>query len=150
MSIVAEKKEKRYVSDNAQLMAEWNWEKNASLDPAQLTLGSSKKVWWKCEKRHEWQASISSRNRGNGCPYCVGRFATKGENDLQTVNPILASEWNYVKNIGLTPADVLPNSNKKVWWKCRNGHEWQAIISNRNKRDDGCPACAKQKRKSSK
>ena len=27
LSIVAEKKEKRYVSDNAQLMAEWNWEK---------------------------------------------------------------------------------------------------------------------------
>ena len=28
LSIVAEKKEKRYVSDNAQLMAEWDWEKN--------------------------------------------------------------------------------------------------------------------------
>jgi hypothetical protein len=27
VSVLAETKEKRYVSDNAQLMAEWNWDK---------------------------------------------------------------------------------------------------------------------------
>ena len=49
---MAEKKEKRYVSDNAQLMAEWNWEKNndLDLDPETLTFGSNKKVWWTCKK----------------------------------------------------------------------------------------------------
>ena len=43
VSIMAEKKEKRYVSDNAQLMAEWNWEKNndLDLDPETLTFGSN-------------------------------------------------------------------------------------------------------------
>jgi hypothetical protein len=30
-------------------------------------------------------------------------------------NPILAKEWNYDKNKELTPMDVLPNSEKKVW-----------------------------------
>ena len=55
-------------------------------------------------------------------------------------------EWNYEKNNGLTPADVSPGSNKKVWWKCREGHEWQAMIHNRN-RGRGCPICAKEKRK---
>lgn len=135
---------------NPVLAAEWNYEKNDSLAPSDVLPNSSKSVWWKCSKGHEWQAIVSSRNKGKGCPYCSGRFAINGENDLQTVNPILASEWNYAKNEGLTPADVLPNSNKKVWWKCRNGHEWQAIIANRNKRGDGCPECAKQKRKSSK
>ena len=42
---MAEKKEKRYVSDNAQLMAEWDWEKNNELnfDPRTLTLGNNKK-----------------------------------------------------------------------------------------------------------
>ena len=47
---MAEKKEKRYVSDNAQLMAEWNWEKNNALglEPNKLTCGSGMKVWWKC------------------------------------------------------------------------------------------------------
>ena len=33
VSIMAEKQEKRYVSDNAQLMAEWYWDKNAYAYP---------------------------------------------------------------------------------------------------------------------
>ena len=69
---MAEKKEKQYVSDNAQLMAEWNWDRNADFDPLRLTFGSNKKVWWKCSKGHEWQAIIANRNEGRGCPYCSG------------------------------------------------------------------------------
>ena len=137
--------EKKYVIDNPKLMAEWNYEKNVDLDPSKFTLGTDKKVWWKCQKGHEWQAVVSSRNKGSGCPYCSGYCAIKGENDLQTVNPNLAKEWNYDKNNRLTPVDVLPNSNKKVWWKCQNGHEWQASIDNRNKRSSGCPYCAGKK-----
>ena len=69
---MAEKKEKQYVSDNAQLMAEWDWEKNNELNfnPDELTLGSHKKAWWKCKAGHEWQATIASRNSGRGCPIC--------------------------------------------------------------------------------
>ena len=40
---MAEKKEKQYVSDNAQLMTEWNWERNIDIEPSQVTLGSGKK-----------------------------------------------------------------------------------------------------------
>jgi len=143
---MAEKKEKRYVSDNAQLMAEWNMEKNNELKlfPETLTLGSNKKAWWKCSKGHEWQALICSRNDGRGCPYCSGRYIVKGENDLQTVNPTLAQEWNYEKNNGLTPVDVMSNSHKKVWWKCQKGHEWQAWIADRNN-GHGCPVCSSER-----
>ena len=135
--------EKKYVIDNAELMAEWNWEKNIEFDfdPKLLTVGSGKKVWWKCSKGHEWQATIDRRSQGKGCPYCSGRNAIKGKNDLQTVNPALAKEWNYDKNNGLTPTDVLPSSNKKVWWKCDKGHEWQAMIRSRND-GRGCPYCS--------
>ena len=138
--------EKKYLIDNAELMAEWNWEKNNELgfDPKVLTLGSNKKVWWKCSKAHEWQARIADRRNGNGCPYCSGRYAIKGENDLQTVNPTLAKEWNYEKNNELTPVEVTPYSSKKVWWKCNKGHEWQATINHRNN-GSGCPYCAGQK-----
>ena len=135
--------EKKYVIDNAELMAEWNWEKNDKLgfDPKTLTLGSDKKIWWKCSKGHEWQATIGSRNRGSGCPYCSGRKVFEGYNDLQTVDPTLAKEWNYEKNNGLTPTNVTPSSNKKVWWKCSKGHEWQATINSRND-GCGCPVCS--------
>lgn len=135
---------KNYIADNAQLMAEWNWEKNTEFDPNQITHGSHKKVWWKCCNDHEWQATIHDRNNGRGCPYCSGKRVLKGYNDLQTLNPNLAKEWNYEKNADLTPDDVTPGSNKKVWWKCNKGHEWQATINIRN-RVSGCPYCAGQK-----
>ena len=141
---MAEKKEKQYVSDNARLMAEWNWERNTDLDPSKLTLGSGRKAWWRCSKGHEWQATIDSRNHGDGCPYCSRRNTIVGETDLQTVNPSLANEWNYEKNNELMPVDVMPNSGKKVWWRCQKGHEWQAVISSRNS-GNGCPYCAGQK-----
>ena len=129
---------------NPSLANEWNYEKNNGLTPADVMPNSDKKVWWKCSKRHEWQATIGSRNRGIGCPYCSGKKALPGHNDLQSVNPALAKEWNYEKNNGLTPADVMPNSDKKVWWICIKGHEWQAIIGNRH-RGNGCPICRKNK-----
>ena len=64
-------KPKRYESDNAQLISEWNWEKNTDFNPSQLTLGSNKKVWWKCNKEHEWQAIISDRYRRTDVKNCI-------------------------------------------------------------------------------
>ena len=79
--------EKHYISENAQLMAEWNWERNADVSPSRLTLGSGQKVWWKCSKGHEWQAVIANRNNGRGCPYCAGQRPIIGVNDLGTLYP---------------------------------------------------------------
>ncbi len=139
---MSEKKEKKYIIDNPVLMAEWNWEKNndLGLNPNELTLGSGKKVWWICTKGHEWQATIDTRNKGTGCPYCSGRYAIKGENDLQTINPTLAKEWHYEKNGNLRPENFTANSGKKVWWICDKGHEWQTRIIHRNN-GGGCPFC---------
>lgn len=141
---MAENKETKYVSDNPKLMSEWNYDKNTHLDPTKLTLGSGRKVWWKCSKGHEWEDSITHRNSGRACPYCSGHRVLKGYNDLQTVNSKLVSEWNYEKNGDLKPTDVTAGSDKKVWWKCSKGHEWQAAIGGRN-RGNGCPVCVGQK-----
>ncbi|MBQ8289499.1 MAG: hypothetical protein IJY01_01330 [Clostridia bacterium] len=139
---MSEKKEKKYLIDNPTLMAEWDWEKNNKLGlaPKTLTLGSNKKAWWKCSEGHEWQATIGDRNNGRGCPICSNQKVLKGYNDLATINPKLASEWNYEQNGELKPEDFTANSGKKVWWKCDIGHEWQATIASRNK-GRACPYC---------
>ena len=79
---MAEKKEKRYVSDNAQLMAEWNWEKNIEhgFDPHKLTCGSGRKVWWECSKGHVWLATIRHKSNGTKCPYCSNKKVLCGYN----------------------------------------------------------------------
>ena len=128
---------------NKELSKEWHPIKNGKLTPYDVTCGSGKKVWWQCDKGHEWQAIIGDRVRGNKCPYCSGKRVTL-ENSLATNNLKLASEWHPDKNGKLTPNDVTPFSNKKVWWKCDKGHEWQASINNRSK-NRGCPYCSNKK-----
>ena len=144
-----DKKEKKYLIDNPTLMAEWNWKKNneLGLNPKELTLGSHKKAWWKCLRGHKWVTTIKNRNKGTCCPFCSGNKVLKGFNDLATINPKLASEWNYEKNGDVTPENVTAGSNKKVWWKCEKGHEWQSTIVNRNKGND-CPICNAERKTS--
>jgi len=65
------KKDKRFklglVSSNKELVKEWNWNKNVNLEPDKVTLGSGKKVWWKCKKcDYEWMSAICDRKRGKG------------------------------------------------------------------------------------
>ena len=55
-------------------------------------------------------------------------------------------EWNYSLNNNLRIEDFVANSHQKVWWKCSKGHEWQAMIKDRN-RGNGCPHCTKEKRR---
>ncbi|MBQ9780025.1 MAG: zinc-ribbon domain-containing protein [Clostridia bacterium] len=126
------------------LLAEWNHEKNGSLLPHMFPSGSQKKVWWKCNENHEWQASISSRVRGANCPYCAGRYVLAGYNDFETVHPELLSEWDYDKNAPLLPSQILNSSNKKIWWRCKEKHSWKTSISVRL-RGNNCPYCSNQK-----
>ena len=139
-------KEKRYVSDNAQLMEEWAWEKNKplGLDPHKLTIGSERKVWWKCKKGHEWEAVCYSRVAGNQCPICSGRKVLVGYNDLSTLLPELAAQWHPLKNKLITAKDVTINSHRKVWWLGACGHEWEALVSDRT-HGKGCPICKSKK-----
>ena len=133
-----------FLTLNPTLAKEWNYEKNGELKPEQFAANSNKKAWWKCSKGHTWLASISHRNNGEGCPYCSGQKVLQGENDLATLNPTLAKEWNYEKNGDLKPEQFTVNSDKKVWWKCSKGHEWKTSISHRNN-GTGCPICAGKK-----
>lgn len=125
------------------LAKEWNYKKNENLKPENFMAGSHKKVWWKCFKGHEWQANIYSRVSGIGCPYCSGRYVIKGENDFKKTHPELMKEWNYERNKDISPDEILSAVNKKVWWKCSKGHEWQASINNRHK-GTGCPICSSE------
>lgn len=141
---VTAEKEHSLQATNPDVALQWHPYKNETLTPLMVTPNSGKRVWWLCQNGHEWPAVIQSRTRGNGCPYCSGFLAIPGENDLATVNPKLAAEWHPTKNGTLKPEDVLPKSNKRVWWICEKGHDWEADIATRSS-GSGCPFCANQK-----
>ena len=125
---------------NPELAKEWHPTKNGDLTPYDVTTGSSKKVWWKCDKEddHEWKISTTNRFNGSSCPFCTGHQVTN-TNCLATVNPLLAKEWHPTKNGDLTPYDVTSGSGIDVWWKCDKGddHEWKVNVGSRG----GCPIC---------
>ena len=126
--------------------AQWNIAKNKDLSPEDVTHGSSKKVWWKCEVDHEWQASVTSRTKKNatGCPFCSGNQLTE-ENSLEAKYPNITQEWHPRRNEELSPSKISVGSNQKVWWVCKEGHEWQATVGNRVGNNSGCPYCSSKK-----
>ena len=127
------------------LCDQWDYDKNGISVPSDFSYGSKKKAWWKCNVcKHSWLSTINNRVYGSGCPSCCGRILSR-LTCLKYVNPKLSREWNYEKNGNLSPFDVFPNSVILVWWKCKRGHEWQALISNRNNLKQSCPYCTSKK-----
>lgn len=126
---------------------EWHLIKNNGLTPFDVTIGSHKKVWWKCDKYddHEWESNVRNRVYGNGCPCCIGQKVVLS-NCLATIYPDVAKQWHPTKNLKLTPFDITAKANKKVWWKCNKNddHEWEESISNKTRIDCqlGCPFCS--------
>ena len=122
-----------------ELIGEWSG-RNGDLRIEDVTAGSQKKVWWHGTCGHEWKATVKNRANGSTCPYCSSKIVKTGVNDLATLRPDIAEEWSE-KNYPVTAEDVMPNTNKKYWWKCRKGHEWKALVSSRNK-GTKCPFCS--------
>jgi translation initiation factor IF-1 len=106
-------------------------------DPTTTLPWSHNKVRWQCHLGHVYEARIADRSSGDGCPFCIGKKVLVGFNDLKSKNPLLASQA-----FGWNPETVTEFSNKKLRWKCENGHQWNAAVSHRSS-DRGCPTCSK-------
>ena len=130
---------------NPDLAAQWHPTLNGDLTPQMVSEGSSKRVFWTCEKGHVWATNVNNRTKGNDCPYCSGNKVISGETDLATVNSALAEEWHPTLNGELTPQMVTVCSGKRVYWSCKKGHVWAATVINRTKNGDGCPFCSRRR-----
>lgn len=124
------------------LLKEWDYEKNDKL-PSEITKGSSELVNWICSVcGYEYKARVGNRTILNrGCPCCANKVVVKGVNDLATTHPNLAEEWNYEKNQGLSPEEVVYGTSRKVWWCCPQGHSYKASILHRASGGTNCPVC---------
>ena len=123
---------------------EWNYEKNGNLKPEEILPSIGKKVWWICEKGHEWEATVNSRSRGTNCPYCSHNFPSEMIN-LKVLYPEVIKNWDYERN-DIPPENYLPYSTKKVWWICNlnQNHHYEKCICNAIKKPYGCPICRKE------
>ena len=135
------------LKDHPEYMCKYDYEKNKNLDLSKLTVASSKKAWWKCDKcGNSWPAVISSQTnlkKDHGCPYCSGRFVIKGKTDLASQKPEMLDEWDFDKNT-IQPDEISCYSGQKVYWRCKEcGHSWPQTVANRVS-GSGCPKCNKE------
>lgn len=143
MNKQSELNEKSLLVKRPDIAKDWYYTGNKKLRPEDVFVNSHKKVWWKCEKGHKWEATVAARtNNGQGCPVCSNRVIIAGYNDLETLEPEIAKYWNNEKNGDLKPSQVSRGCNKKVWWKCEKGHEYQVRINDKVKKKSGCPICS--------
>lgn len=140
-------------SKRPDVAAEWDYERNGELTPQNVLVTSNKMAWWKCKKcGHRWEALISNRGRGVGCPNCRYKKSvkTRHNNNLKYNGsfadnyPDLLLDWDYEKNNGTVyPTEVTFGSSLSVYWKCHVcGYEWKARIANRCSRRSKCRKCS--------
>lgn len=127
-----------------QLISEWDYEKNRGLTPEMVTKGSQTIIWWICPKGHSYQMDVVSRQKSN-CPICASKRVKVGFNDLASLFPEIAKEWDYERNGKLLPEMVTPKSGKRVWWRCPKGHSYDTAICWKVNDKSGCPYCANHK-----
>lgn len=134
---------------NPEIAKEWHPTKNHNLKPNMFKPKSDFKGWWLCPKcGNEYEMTFNHRTLGMGCPICARKKQVKTNrlNRLKKygpiINPLLIKEWNYEKNINISPSELTSGSKEKVWWKCSKcDYEWQATVANRSY-GKGCPRCA--------
>lgn len=119
--------------------------------PMDFTRGSHAKIPWMCKNNHKWVSDILHRtSRKRGCPYCSGQRVSD-KNSLKNwcannteFGKQLLDEWvglDEDKN-NIKIDEVSYGSGRRVYWRCKEGHEWVSNILNRTHSYTKCPTCS--------
>jgi hypothetical protein len=121
------------------LASQYDRKKN-TISANKITPGSSRNVWWICEKGHQFQR-IVKRRTSNGetdpCPRCV-----KDSHRLANNYPLIASQFDKRKN-SQNINSLTPKSSDYVWWICECGNSFRQTVKTRTSKGDisECPGC---------
>jgi hypothetical protein len=93
-------------------------------------IGSHVKLTWQCKDGHQWDGTPANIKQGRWCPACVGlqrgTVAKMREMAKQKGGRCLSTEYT--------------NSDTKLTWQCKEGHQWEAVPTN-IKQGTWCPVC---------
>ena len=130
----------------------WDYNKN-NVDPYKIPRGSSTKVWIKCQEKDYHGSYIVSCAKFTvdecRCPYCNKNSGKVHKYDsLGYLYTEVLEIWSDKND--KSPYEYAPQTNLKVWFKCRNDkHEdYLQSINNAVNRNFRCPDCVKESRDS--
>ncbi|MBO5630373.1 MAG: zinc-ribbon domain-containing protein [Aeriscardovia sp.] len=67
------------------------------------------------------------------------------EKSIAIKYPNLMEEWNYERNGEVDPLTISYGSKHLIWWRCKKGHSYQAVIYNKTAHNTGCLYCSNTK-----
>ncbi|SIP85930.1 Probable Zinc-ribbon domain-containing protein [Pacmanvirus A23] len=107
-----------------------DWSITNDTAPEDYAPFSHKKVFWKCDKNHEYEMTIAHRTKSKQtCPFCQNR-KLHDDNCLLTI-PDAVKYWHYTKNTK-DISQYTKGSGDTVWFicDCDIQHEYQMRICN--------------------
>ncbi|WP_374205444.1 zinc-ribbon domain-containing protein [Microbacterium sp. C5A9] len=126
------------------LSAEFDRRRNTGLTPETVSASTTVVLWWRCARKHRWEASGKRRVEGGGhCLVCTNRRVVVGENDMATTHPELAAQLDPVLNFPVTAHNIVAGTAKRLVWRCERNpkHVWEATGQQRT-RGRGCSGCS--------
>ena len=99
-------------------------------------VNASTHLLWQCSHGHQWEATPASvRNQKTWCPTCIVEERRLG---LQAMQELALARGGWCLSVKYV------NRRTSLFWKCREGHQWEAAPNNVIP-DEGswCPACAR-------
>ena len=122
------------------LLQYWDYASNNVRNPKNVTAVLTNTYSWICNHQHTFTKLLKSMIKDQSCSVC-----TSSESALAHKFPALLNEWDYEKNQNLDPLTIRSGSDKRVWWKCVEGHEWNTrIVSRTGEKKTNCPICSKK------
>lgn len=124
----------------------WDHERN-STQPTQVVAGSRTVIQWKCDSGHKWQNPVYAETMKTSeilCPVCINRVITVGVNDMKTLYPECASQWDHALNT-LDISTVSMESHEHAYWKCQAGHSYKREIRRQRISQGKCPFCTQRR-----
>jgi len=144
-------------STHPEVAGEWDKERNLPLHVNDIAAGSNRVFWWVCPKGHHYQmkAIVRTGPKQGNCAVCENRQIEIGVNDLATTRPDLVAEIDWDFHPDLDPKTLTAGSGKRLHWKCSEGHQWEATVINRGRREGvtkkgreykgtGCSKCKRE------
>ena len=151
----------KWCQDNGEygqkIVAEWA---EPDVDMKDVLPASNKKHLWRCPsgcmedgEPFTWEARVSARTEGHGCPGCSFQVPTDAHNlrkwcqDNGEYGQKLIEEW---AEPDVDMKDVTPATDKKMTWRCSSRcmedgqpFTWEAQVHSRTRSDRcGCQGCS--------
>lgn len=122
------------------LAARWDIVGNGTRRPTDVLSGSNDEVLWLCDGGHSFPKTVREMVVNPNCGYCSNHVVHPEINSLAALRPDIAATWHPTRNGELTPSDLIPTTDQKVWWLCEKGHDYELAPLQRTM-GRGCRFC---------